>query len=67
MQPPFRRLWREMDLRRRFEIPAVRPGEYYGLAYAKGDTPAESLNQSLINQSIRVTVRPNDIKTFSPR
>lgn len=56
----------------RFEIAAVRPGEYYGFAVG-ADNPAEprlsgfgalrigvDLDQSLINQSVRVTVRANE-------
>ena len=47
----------------RYEIPAVRPGEYYALAVGK-DNPIGIVNvpldQSLINQSVRVTVRPNE-------
>jgi len=47
----------------RFEINAVRPGEYYGLAAAKDSRiPLSPMNldQSLISQSVRVTVRPNE-------
>jgi hypothetical protein len=57
----------------RFEISAVRPGDYYGLAFAKGDDRSTesldfslisidqtSIDQSLINQSVRVTVRANE-------
>jgi hypothetical protein len=53
----------------RFEIPAVRPGEYYGFALA-ADAPAgvrrklhgprPELDQNLINQSIRISVRSNE-------
>jgi len=52
----------------RFEITAVRPGEYYGLAVAAGN-PAEPrlggfgeirLDQNLINQSTHITVRSNE-------
>jgi hypothetical protein len=53
----------------RFEIPAVRPGEYYGFALAV-DAPAgvrrklhgfhPELDQNLINQSVRITVRSNE-------
>jgi hypothetical protein len=47
----------------RFEITAVRPGEYYGFAVAKDSavrvSPTE-LDRNLINQSIRVTVRANE-------
>ena len=53
----------------RFEIPAVRPGEYYAFALAP-DAPAAlrrklhgfhpELDQNLINQSTRVSVRANE-------
>jgi hypothetical protein len=56
----------------RFEITAVRPGEYYGLAVAAGNPAGPRLNdfsagplavefdQNLINQSVRITVRSNE-------
>jgi hypothetical protein len=55
----------------RFEITAVRPGEYYGLAvvapagprlsdFSAGPPLAAGLEQNLINQSIRITVRSNE-------
>jgi hypothetical protein len=55
----------------RFEITAVRPGEYYGLAvaapagprlsdYSAGPPLGVELNQNLINQSARITVRLNE-------
>jgi len=45
-----------------FEIPAVRPGEYYGFAVAKGGPNVRSLelDQTVINQSVRVSVRANE-------
>jgi hypothetical protein len=53
----------------RFEIPAVRPGEYYAFALAV-DAPAgvrrklhgfhPELDQNLINQSVRITVLANE-------
>jgi hypothetical protein len=56
----------------RFDIAAVRPGEYYGFAVG-ADNPAEQrlsgfgelhmgvdLDQNLINQSVRVKVRANE-------
>jgi uncharacterized GH25 family protein len=47
----------------RFEIPAVRPGEYYGLAVA-GDSPtpwyAAMLNDGLLRQASRVTVHAGE-------
>jgi hypothetical protein len=44
----------------RFEIPAVRPGEYYGLAIAGELTPAISQDASLLKQAARVTVSANE-------
>jgi hypothetical protein len=47
----------------RFEIPYVRPGEYYGLAVApaaRGQVSLANLDQNLINQSTRVSVRSNE-------
>jgi hypothetical protein len=45
-----------------FEIPAVRPGEYYGLAVANGNPIGlhGEIGQNLINQSARVSVRANE-------
>jgi len=45
----------------RFEIPAVRPGEYYGLAAAADSARiGGELDQSMINQAMRVSVRANE-------
>ena len=55
----------------RFEITAVRPGEYYGLAvvapagprlsdFSAGPPLAAGLEQNLVNQSIRITIRSNE-------
>lgn len=47
----------------RFEILDVRPGEYYGFAVAPGDPaglPGAQLDQNLMNQSVRVSVRSNE-------
>jgi len=46
----------------RFEILAVRPGDYYAFAVAKDDPIVRSfeLDQTMTNQSIRVTVRANE-------
>ena len=49
----------------RFEIIDIRPGEYYGFAVAPEDPAglpggASQLDQSLMNQSIRVSVRSNE-------
>jgi len=47
----------------RFEIVDVRPGEYYGFAVAPDDEagrPGAQLDQNLMNQSIRVSVRSNE-------
>jgi hypothetical protein len=46
-----------------FEIPDVRPGEYYGFAVASDSRVPVSptnLDQSVINQSARVSVRANE-------
>jgi hypothetical protein len=51
------------DQNDRFEILAVRPGEYYGIAVAP-DSPVRvspmNLDQNLINQAARVSVRSNE-------
>lgn len=47
----------------RFEFTAVRPGEYYGFAVAANSLmPVSPMNpdQNLINQSARISVRPNE-------
>jgi len=47
----------------RFEILDVRPGEYYGFAVVLDDPaglPGAQLDQNLMNQSIRVSVRSNE-------
>jgi hypothetical protein len=52
----------------RYEIQAVRPGEYYALAIAVDDPAGQpnrfafpvNLDRNPINQSVRVTVRPNE-------
>jgi hypothetical protein len=53
----------------RFEIPAVRPGDYYGMVVA-ADNPAGErrngfpspveLDQNLLNRSARINVRANE-------
>jgi hypothetical protein len=51
------------DKNGRFEIPDVRPGEYYGFVVAQGSRVAVSpmsLDQNLINQSARLSVRSNE-------
>jgi hypothetical protein len=51
------------DKNGRFEIPDVRPGEYYGLAVtpeSRVSVSALNLDQNLINQSTRVSVRSNE-------
>jgi hypothetical protein len=57
------------DQNGRFEIAAIRPGEYYALAVAadapanlrrKLEGPFPKLDQNLINQAIRVSVRSNE-------
>jgi protocatechuate 3,4-dioxygenase beta subunit len=52
------------DKNGRFEIADVRPGEYYGFAVAQDSRVAASpmsLDQSLINQSARLSVRSNEV------
>jgi hypothetical protein len=47
----------------RFEIVAIRPGEYYGFAVGKDSSVRVSpmnLDQNLINQAVRVSVRSNE-------
>ena len=47
----------------RFEILNVRPGEYYGFAVAPEDPagrPGAPMDQNLMNQSIRISVRENE-------
>jgi hypothetical protein len=53
----------------RYEIGAIRPGEYYAIALPKRDAmlTADEFDQSLINQSTKVTVRANETTTVDLR
>ena len=55
----------QCDARGRYEIVAIRPGEYYAFAFDRAPGLEEmffgfELDQSLINSAVRVTVRPNE-------
>jgi hypothetical protein len=49
----------QCDSNDRYGITGVRPGEYYTLAFA-GDGPLPELNERLLNQSSKVTVRAGE-------
>jgi hypothetical protein len=42
-----------------YEIRAVRPGEYYALAFA-GNGPVPAIDEALLSHAVRVTVRPGE-------
>ena len=53
----------------RYEVLAVRPGEYFALAFA-GNGPVLKVDESLLNQAVRVTLRTGeassvDLKTVT--
>jgi Carboxypeptidase regulatory-like domain len=53
----------------RYEVLALRPGEYFALAFA-GNGPVVTVDESLLNQAVRVTVRTGeassvDLKTVT--
>jgi len=43
-----------------YEVRAVRPGEYVALAFA-GNGPIPALDDALLNQAVKVTVRPGEV------
>jgi len=45
-----------------YEVRAVRPGEYYALAFA-GNGPALAVNEAMIKDAVRVTVRAGEAST----
>jgi hypothetical protein len=52
-----------------YEIHALRPGDYYAVAFA-GNGPVLPLDETLLNQAVKVTVRAGeassaDVKTIS--
>jgi Carboxypeptidase regulatory-like domain len=47
------------DSNDRYEMRAVRPGDYYALAFA-GTGPVPTLDSGLLNQATKVTVRPGE-------
>ena len=49
----------QCDSNDRYRITAVRPGEYYALAFA-GDGPLPELDEGLLNQASKVTVRSGE-------
>jgi hypothetical protein len=49
-----------------YEIRAVRPGEYYALAFA-GNGPALALDETLLKQAVRVTVRSGEASVADVR
>jgi hypothetical protein len=50
----------QCDSNGRYRITGVRPGEYYALAFVGGG-PLPELNEGLLNQSSRVTVRAEEV------
>jgi hypothetical protein len=46
-----------------YEIVAVRPGDYFALAFA-GNGPVMRVDQSLLNQAVRVTVRAGETSSL---
>ena len=49
-----------------YEIRAVRPGDYYALAFA-GNGPVLALDQALLNQAVKVTVRAGEASSADLR
>jgi hypothetical protein len=54
------------DSNDRYGIMGVRPGEYYALAFA-GDGPLPELDEGLLNQASKVTVRAGEASWVDPR
>jgi hypothetical protein len=58
------------DANDRYEIGAVRPGEYYALAFAGGDPDPwyrSRWDDALLNQAARVTVRAGEASSADLR
>ena len=49
-----------------YEVRAVRPGDYYVLAFA-GNGPAPALDEKLVNQAVKVTVRSGEVSVADVR
>jgi Carboxypeptidase regulatory-like domain len=49
-----------------YEVRAVRPGDYYALAFA-GNGPVLALDEALLNQAVRVTVRAGEASSADLR
>jgi len=49
-----------------YEIRAVRPGEYYALAFA-GNGPVPVLDEALLNEAVKVTVRAGEASSADVR
>jgi hypothetical protein len=47
------------DANDRYEVRAVRPGDYYALAFA-GNAPVPAVDEALLNQAVKVTVRAGE-------
>jgi hypothetical protein len=54
------------DSKDHYEVRAVRPGEYYALAFA-GNGPAPAVDEVLLNQAIKVTVRAGEASSADLR
>ncbi len=48
-----------------YEIRAVRPGEYYALAFA-GNGPVSAVDEALLGQAVKVTVRAGEATVGRP-
>jgi len=49
-----------------YEVRAVRPGDYYALAFA-GNGPVLALDEALLNQAVKVTVRAGEASSADLR
>jgi hypothetical protein len=49
-----------------YEIGQVRPGDYYAVAFA-GNGPAPEIDDVLLKQAVKVTVRPGEASSADPR
>jgi hypothetical protein len=49
-----------------YEVRAVRPGDYYALAFA-GNGPVPALDEALLHQGVKVTVRAGEASSADLR
>jgi hypothetical protein len=50
----------------RYEVRAVRPGDYYAVAFA-GNGPVFALDEAILSQAVKVTVRAGEASSADPR